>query len=236
MLCHLAQPTLGRQKGFPVAVAGDEDFDGIEGGEDEQGQFGGAERLVRLHRRRAEEEEQEEATIAHERTKELVKRFVDEGAMEGSGDGDGTLAKEMRSGYLKRREVSKWDAETVLSLRSNLDNHPGTLDAPRRGKIRLSSKTGLPVGYVGAEGRERKLEEVAEGEEEGEEEEERVMVEARKKGETKEERKARKQAVKEAQREARQRKKGLKTAFTEAKKEESKRQAVGGHGVSAMRL
>ena len=43
----------------------------------------------------------------------------------------------------------RWDCESVLSLRSNLDNHPGTiLEQPRRryqpaqGKIKLAAKTG----------------------------------------------------------------------------------------------
>ncbi len=65
-------------------------------------------------------------------------------------------------------EDARWDCESVLSLRSNLDNHPALLaepGRPRRGcfsawpdpgasaaPIRLSAKTGLPVGFTGATG------------------------------------------------------------------------------------
>lgn len=43
----------------------------------------------------------------------------------------------------------QWDCESVLSLRSNLDNHPGTISEqssrrykPANGKIKLAAKTG----------------------------------------------------------------------------------------------
>ena len=43
----------------------------------------------------------------------------------------------------------QWDCESVLSLRSNLDNHPGTISEqssrrykPASGKIKLAAKTG----------------------------------------------------------------------------------------------
>ncbi len=65
-------------------------------------------------------------------------------------------------------EDARWDCESVLSLRSNLDNHPALLaepGRPRRGcfsarpdpsaaaaPIRLSAKTGLPVGFTGTAG------------------------------------------------------------------------------------
>lgn len=147
-------------------------------------------------------------------------------------------------GYLRPTVRSKWDCETVLSLRSNLDNHPGTIDTGPRGKITLSAKTGLPVGFVGA----RPLAEVAEGSEGSGEEgseggsggsEGDVPVnagQARPRGETAEERRERKREVKEARREARMRKKEVKQAFVGAEKEVQRRQARGGHGVSAMRL
>ena len=44
---------------------------------------------------------------------------------------------------------ARWDCESVLSLRSNLDNHPGTISEqssrryrPASGKIKLAAKTG----------------------------------------------------------------------------------------------
>ena len=57
-------------------------------------------------------------------------------------------------------EEPRWDCESVLSLRSNADNHPALLGEPGRRRwrpdptaspaIRLSAKTGLPVGFTGA--------------------------------------------------------------------------------------
>lgn len=58
-------------------------------------------------------------------------------------------------------EEPRWDCESVLSLRSNADNHPALLGEPGRRRwrpspkdpspaIRLSAKTGLPVGFMGA--------------------------------------------------------------------------------------
>ena len=44
---------------------------------------------------------------------------------------------------------AKWDCESVLSLRSNLDNHPGVISEqssrrykPASGRIKLAAKTG----------------------------------------------------------------------------------------------
>jgi protein LTV1 len=107
----------------------------------------------------------------------------------------------------------RWDCESVLSLRSNLENHPGKISEPnRRGKpggakIHLSAKTGLPIvrettdGSSSSEGSETFS--VA------------TTSVARRKGESKEEKKARKGAVKEAQRAARANKKELKMMFKE---------------------
>ena len=60
-------------------------------------------------------------------------------------------------------EEPRWDCDSVLSLRSNADNHPALLGEPGRRRwrpnpdpkdpspaIRLSAKTGLPVGFTGA--------------------------------------------------------------------------------------
>ena len=45
----------------------------------------------------------------------------------------------------------RWDCESVLSVSSNLHNHPGRIAEPRQRSaagIRLSRKTGGPVGHV----------------------------------------------------------------------------------------
>lgn len=48
----------------------------------------------------------------------------------------------------------QWDCESVLSLRSNLDNHPGTISEqssrrykPASGRIKLAAKTGKQRQY-----------------------------------------------------------------------------------------
>ena len=49
----------------------------------------------------------------------------------------------------------RWDCESVLSLRSNLDNHPGSISEPsarkykpQSGKIKLAAKTGWSVMHA----------------------------------------------------------------------------------------
>lgn len=43
-------------------------------------------------------------------------------------------------------DEEQWDCESILSTRSNLDNHPARIGEPQR--IRLSAKTGLPIGVL----------------------------------------------------------------------------------------
>ena len=108
----------------------------------------------------------------------------------------------------------RWDCESVLSLRSNLDNHPGRISEPARrlraprgtsqlgssvgaAQITLSTKTGLPLGAHRSGGgagvaplteKELGRRAVPEGS---------VMSVQSRRGETAEEKKARKGAVKE---------------------------------------
>lgn len=209
--------------------------------------------LVRLNQKRRDQEAAEVAARAHLRTKALAERL---GAVEDEELTDKEMARAMQQGYMKPREVSKWDCETVLSLRSNLDNHPGTIcdnaGGGGPGRITLSSKSGMPVGFVGlGRGQRGDLGAIAEGD--GAPDSDEEMDEAEWDGEdgdgnlgatrgrgahkeTKEERKARKAAVKEAKRQARERKKGTKQEFKDAEKDIAKREASAGHGVSAMRL
>lgn len=120
----------------------------------------------------------------------------------------------------------RWDCESVLSLRSNLDNHPGQIVEPLKsrkqatgssvaGTIKLSAKTGLPVGYVGTA---TKLDAVAEtspciNQTDNVAEELPVLVLTRDRNETPEEKKARKAAVKDMRKAARVAKKEVKTMF-----------------------
>ena len=111
---------------------------------------------------------------------------------------------------LAEQPRERWDCESVLSMRSNLDNHPGRIAEPgqprRRPRtpsqqsvstaggrhITLSAKTGLPVGVLSG-GKAPQHGERAKGPAEGS-----VASVQSRKGETPEEKKARKAAVKEA--------------------------------------
>ena len=139
----------------------------------------------------------------------------------------------------------EWDCESVLSLRSNLDNHPGTIETPSsrrrreraarpegeggdepgvlRDGIRLSHRHGIAVDFLerGAGGQPRE-ERGRFGEGAGK---------ARERAETAEEKRARKAAVKAAQREARAAKKELKTLF---KQGAQKQAAQGPRGPSVV--
>ena len=138
----------------------------------------------------------------------------------------------------------EWDCESVLSLRSNLDNHPGTIETPSsrrrreraarpegeggnepgvlQGGIRLSNRHGIAVDFLErGPGRGDREEHGRFGEGAGK---------AREKAETAEDKKARKAAVKAAQREARAAKKELKTLF----KQGAQKQAANPRGPSVV--
>lgn len=130
-----------------------------------------------------------------------------------------------------------------LSLRSNLDNHPGRISEPRsnrrpkaassvggagaaaEGLIRLDPRTGIPMGVLPRRGAGGLPEAAADeqGSEVGTDEAAAAAGAAapalpleRRKGESTEEKKARKAAVKDAKRAAREQKKELKSLFKEA--------------------
>lgn len=71
-------------------------------------------------------------------------------------DAEEELPSSMQPGLQVYHETPResWDCESVLSLRSNLDNHPALLGEAQKpwiraerktGQIRLSAKTGAPV-------------------------------------------------------------------------------------------
>ena len=116
-------------------------------------------------------------------------------------------------------QQQQWDCESVLSLTSNLDNHPGLLREPgpprnarRRQQIavpaeeliKLSEKTGLPVGYTGRLGPGRigpgcpAFEDASTGDGPTSVPEGRSAAPMRRKDESLEEKRDRKQSVKEA--------------------------------------
>ncbi|KAL6878375.1 hypothetical protein ACP4OV_012545 [Aristida adscensionis] len=144
-------------------------------------------------------------------------------------------------------ESEVWDCETIVSTYSNLDNHPGKIEAPGNPRkrlprvfpgetattkdiIKLQGKEKLPIDYLPQRKRnsekEKKLKpaEASIGE--------KIKKEAHKL--TKEEKKARKAAVKEEKREARKVKKELKGLYKSETQKAQKVAAV--TGPSSIRL
>lgn len=141
---------------------------------------------------------------------------------------------------LRKKEVDPtagWDCESVLSLRSNLYNHPGTITEPGRsrkappsGMIRLN-KDGIPMGVLPSKYAQQRQAQNGEQEEEdglvgGKKKIVPTAVMERKKGESAEEKRARKNAVKEMKRDARATKKELKTLYKEEKVKAQRREAT----------
>ncbi|PIK59887.1 hypothetical protein BSL78_03183 [Apostichopus japonicus] len=147
-----------------------------------------------------------------------------------SEDGDDSsddLEKDQIEVEESRKE--KWDCESILSTYSNLYNHPKIIDdGPRKkkpdkvqdGTIRLSSKTGMPLGVLPAPGPTKKQLE----RQELEEYRLPLVLPHRKKGqkESVEERKDRKQAIKIERKMRRIEKKANKEAFKEEEKTQKK--------------
>eukprot|EP00941_MAST-03F_sp_MAST-3F-sp1_P004370 g4370.t1 len=144
--------------------------------------------------------------------------------------------------YFPAREEPQFDAETIVSTYSNLENHPAKIGMNSvRSKIKLSKKTGLPCGIL----TNRKMVEksldkldlvIEEGEAEDESDEEfpeefetLAITHKRVKGETREEKRARKNAVKLERRQRRAMKKSNTLAFKEEEKK-IKRTNVGKRG------
>jgi hypothetical protein len=146
---------------------------------------------------------------------------------------------------------SQWDAETILSTRTNTENHPKVIPEPGDNsgrRIRLDA-FGLPKGYARGGGyagdhekarREAGFYDGSDDEEEEEEEEYESgpnLGVKRSKTETKEEKKARKEAVKAAAKAARERKKALKNMFTHERGAHMKKMAgEAGAAVGALRI
>ena len=133
------------------------------------------------------------------------------------------------------RAENQWDCESVVSTYSNLDNHPRLLGQTRRdGRlskplIKLSKKTGMPIGAldrydIDSSDDEEEDDEAGAEEEDAEEDVMRPNLGlARPKKETKAEKRARKKALKAERKARRLEKKQMKTAF----KNETKRQLKG---------
>jgi protein LTV1 len=114
-------------------------------------------------------------------------------------------------------EKENWDCESIVSTYSNTENHPLLIKRPSKvvKSIKLSGKTGIPIGYFPTREKPEAVIEEEEEEDEGDEEAARGNLgAARSREETKVEKKARKKEVKAARREARGRKKDLKLQYS----------------------
>ena len=139
---------------------------------------------------------------------------------------DGTMGTGDEEVEVKRR--AQWDCQSVLSMQSNLENHPGKIaDEPSARRLAMlkrnadasqtksiaplqfSTKTGLPLGVAGI----TKAHTIVEDDSDDEEEVCVNLGAARKRDESAEEKKERKAAVKELRRNARSSKKVLKQVY-----------------------
>ncbi|KAM9317109.1 protein LTV1 homolog [Gastrophryne carolinensis] len=119
--------------------------------------------------------------------------------------------------------AEKWDCESIISTYSNLYNHPQLIkDPPKKKPIKVSSRTGIPLGVLPERGPTAKQVERMERINDGDLP--RVSTQQRPKQETSEERKARKQAIKEERKERRVEKKANKLAFKVEKNRQEKEQ------------
>lgn len=119
--------------------------------------------------------------------------------------------------------AEKWDCESILSTYSNLYNHPQIIkDPPKTKPIKVSAKTGIPLGVLPGRGPTAKQVERMERINDGDLP--RVSTQQRSKHESTEEKKARKQAIKEERKERRVEKKANKLAFKVEKSRQEKEQ------------
>ncbi|KAL4640847.1 hypothetical protein GN956_G11231 [Arapaima gigas] len=110
----------------------------------------------------------------------------------------------------------KWDCESILSTYSNLYNRPKLIkDPPKMKSIRVSRKTGVPLGVLPEKGPTAR--QVERMQRINDLDLPRVSTQPRPREESKKERKVRKQAIKEERKERRTEKKANKMAFKQEK-------------------
>ncbi|XP_053316853.1 protein LTV1 homolog [Spea bombifrons] len=115
----------------------------------------------------------------------------------------------------------KWDCESILSTYSNLYNHPQIIkDPPKQKAIKLSAKTGIPLGVLPSRGPTAK--QVERMEMINDVDLPRSSTQPRSREESTEERKGRKQAIKQERKERRMEKKANTLAFKVEKSRQEK--------------
>ncbi|XP_075059198.1 protein LTV1 homolog [Mixophyes fleayi] len=131
--------------------------------------------------------------------------------------------KEEMQTIVIEQPAEKWDCESILSTYSNLYNHPQIIkDPPKTKTIKVSAKTGIPLGVLPGRGLTAKQAERMERINDGDLP--RVSTQPRSKQESTEDRKARKLAIKEERKERRMEKKANKVAFKVEKSRQEKEQ------------
>lgn len=135
----------------------------------------------------------------------------------------------------------RWDCESIISTYSNLYNHPKLIKEPKKDKVQLSSRTGLPVkdkGGLSRQGLKRLEQELGEEEDDRDETRSRTSVASsiRPKNETPEERRLRKAQVRALRKERRQEKKANSLAFKAEELRQEKAMANVRKNLTSMRL
>ncbi|XP_030051376.1 protein LTV1 homolog [Microcaecilia unicolor] len=116
-----------------------------------------------------------------------------------------------------------WDCQSILSTYSNLYNHPQLIKEPPKPKaIKVSAKTGIPLGVLPERGLTAKQAERMQRINDSDLP--RASTQTRSKNESKEERKTRKQTIREERKERRFEKKANKLAFKMEKARQEKEQ------------
>ncbi|XP_073527465.1 protein LTV1 homolog [Phyllobates terribilis] len=129
----------------------------------------------------------------------------------------------------------KWDCESIISTYSNLYNHPQIIKDPPKAKlIKVSTKTGIPLGVLPGRGLTAKQVERMEMINGGDLP--KVSTQPRTKHETTDERKARKQAIKEERKERRMEKKANTQAFKMEKSRQEKEKLNLRHNLQGLKL
>ncbi|XP_036393384.1 protein LTV1 homolog [Megalops cyprinoides] len=131
--------------------------------------------------------------------------------------------------------TEKWDCESIISTYSNLYNRPKIIqDPPKLKPIKVSSKTGIPLGVLPRKGLTARQAECMERINDSDLP--RVCTQPRHKEESREEKKARKQAIKEERKERRTEKKANKMAFKQEKARQEKEQMNLRHNMQGLKL
>uniref|UniRef100_A0A224Z5W7 Protein LTV1 homolog n=1 Tax=Rhipicephalus zambeziensis TaxID=60191 RepID=A0A224Z5W7_9ACAR len=133
----------------------------------------------------------------------------------------------------------RWDCESIISTYSNLYNHPKLITEPKKEKVKVSARTGIPIIEKGGLSRQglRQLDREFEGNSD-EETRSRTSVASsiRPKDETPEQRKERKAAVRALRRERRAEKKANSEAFKAEMLRQEKAMANVRQNLNSMRL